>query len=266
MSLQLSGAKVIVTAGAAGIGRAIVDRFLAEGALVATCDIDEAALAGFIGTAIARLGGSDCLVNNAGSAVPTAAIQEVDLADWHRPLDVVLTSQFITISQAVAALHDSANPSIINMLLVAGRKLADCLEGFGDHQCGAVLARRQRRRVRLRMVDARTKRLLPSRELIHKINILNGTGSLLAAHAIAQEDHLLRLTFVVKSASGCRTISALPVPPTRIWNSRTTRRSCSLPPSADRNCRRTNSFCRAVRPWRPPPPAGRISGRALRPR
>jgi len=44
MELGLKGAKVIVTAGAAGIGRAILERFLAEGAQVATCDIDPDAL------------------------------------------------------------------------------------------------------------------------------------------------------------------------------------------------------------------------------
>ena len=47
MDLTLKGARVIVTAGAGGIGRAIVEGFLAEGASVATCDIDEAALAKF---------------------------------------------------------------------------------------------------------------------------------------------------------------------------------------------------------------------------
>ncbi len=40
MNLELQGARVIVTAGAGGIGRAIVDAFQAEGAHVATCDID----------------------------------------------------------------------------------------------------------------------------------------------------------------------------------------------------------------------------------
>jgi NAD(P)-dependent dehydrogenase (short-subunit alcohol dehydrogenase family) len=141
MDQALTGLKVIVTAGAAGIGRAIVDRFLAVGALVATCDIDAAALAtlpalthaetvdvaddaglaAFITTAIDKLGGLDCLVNNAGSAGPTAPIQDIDPAIWRRTLDVVLTSQFLAISRAVPALRLSANPSIINMSSVAGR-------------------------------------------------------------------------------------------------------------------------------------------------
>lgn len=137
----LKGARVIVTAGAAGIGRSIVDGFLAEGAQVATCDIDaaaletlpagvlaeridvadEAALRGFMARAIAKLGGLDCLVNNAGIAGPTAKIEDLDSADWRRTLDIVLTSQFITVSSAVAALRASKNPSIANLSSVAGR-------------------------------------------------------------------------------------------------------------------------------------------------
>lgn len=141
MNLGLEGAKVLVTAGAAGIGRAIVDAFLAEGAQVATCDIsaaalatlppgviaqqvdvsDAAALAGFVDTAIAALGGLDCLVNNAGIAGPTARVEDVDLADWRQTLDVVLTSQFVTVGRAVAALRASKNPSIANLSSLAGR-------------------------------------------------------------------------------------------------------------------------------------------------
>lgn len=141
MNLELKGAKVIVTAGAAGIGRAILERFLAEGAVVATCDIDaealktlpdqvyservdvadETAFTGFIDRAIDRLGGLDCLVNNAGIAGPTAPVDKVDLADWRRTIDVVLTSQFLAVSHAVAALRQSQNPSIANLSSVAGR-------------------------------------------------------------------------------------------------------------------------------------------------
>ena len=42
MKLALEGARVIITAGASGIGRAILDGFIEEGATVATCDIDRA--------------------------------------------------------------------------------------------------------------------------------------------------------------------------------------------------------------------------------
>ncbi len=141
MDLGLEGLKVIVTGGAAGIGRAVADAFLAEGAAVAVCDIDADALAtlpdgvfaqqvdvgvpdrlgGFIDAAIDRLGGLDCLVNNAGIAGPTAKVDDIDLADWNATLAICLTSQFIGVARAVEALRQSANASIVNFSSVAGR-------------------------------------------------------------------------------------------------------------------------------------------------
>ena len=95
MDLQLTSAKVIVTAGASGIGLKITERLLAEGASVYICDIDVAALeaakeknpslmtgvcdvskrdsvANMVEQAVQGLGGLDCLINNAGIAGPTA--------------------------------------------------------------------------------------------------------------------------------------------------------------------------------------------------
>ena len=92
MDLQLTSAKVIVTAGASGIGLKITERLLAEGASVYICDIDVAALeaakeknpslmtgvcdvskrdsvANMVEQAVQGLGGLDCLINNAGIGV-----------------------------------------------------------------------------------------------------------------------------------------------------------------------------------------------------
>lgn len=141
MDLELSGAKVLVTAGAGGIGRAIVEGFLAEGAQVATCDLDRAALdslpAGvfarqvdvgdpaafcdFIDEAIAALGGLDCLVNNAGIAGPTARIEDISLTDWDQCLRICLTSQYLASGRCVAALRKSENASIVNISSLAGK-------------------------------------------------------------------------------------------------------------------------------------------------
>ncbi|SDI39037.1 SDR family oxidoreductase [Alloyangia pacifica] len=141
MKLELEGARVIVTAGAQGIGRAIVEGFLAEGARVATCDIDEAALASlpsevwrqgcdvsdaaqigaFMQAAIAELGGLDVLVNNAGIAGPTGPVEELAPEDWDQCLNICLTSQFHCVRHAVPALRESANASIINLSSMAGR-------------------------------------------------------------------------------------------------------------------------------------------------
>lgn len=141
MDLNLQGHRVIVTAGANGIGRAIVQAFLDEGARVATCDIDDAELAtlpegvfrrnvdvgdagalqGFLAEAIGALGGLDCLVNNAGIAGPTAPVEDIDLAAWQQCLDICLTSQFVACAACVDELRQSKNASIVNLSSVAGR-------------------------------------------------------------------------------------------------------------------------------------------------
>lgn len=141
MDLSLTDTRVLVTAGAGGIGRAIVDAFLQEGARVATCDIDDAgletlpqtvfkrridvsdsaALAAFIDEAVEDLGGLDCLVNNAGIAGPTGRIEDLSLDSVRQCLDICLLSQFVTIGQAVPHLKASSNPSILNISSLAGR-------------------------------------------------------------------------------------------------------------------------------------------------
>ncbi|MCK0168634.1 SDR family oxidoreductase [Jannaschia sp. S6380] len=144
MDMQLKDARVIVTAGADGIGLEIVRAFLAEGARVAICDVDADALdavacelpnlraevcdvadtdavEGFVARAIHHLGGLDALVNNAGVAGPTAGVEDVDPADWARTLDVCLTGQFNCTRAAVTTLRASDNASITNMSSAAGR-------------------------------------------------------------------------------------------------------------------------------------------------
>jgi NAD(P)-dependent dehydrogenase (short-subunit alcohol dehydrogenase family) len=144
MDLSLSGQRVLVTAGAAGIGRAIAEAFVREGARVFVCDVDEAALARLaaeqpgIGQcvadvasreqvarlferALAALGGLDCLVNNAGIAGPTGKVEAIDPAEWDRCIAVDLTGQFNCVRLAVPHLRKSSNASIMNVSSLAGR-------------------------------------------------------------------------------------------------------------------------------------------------
>ncbi|MFO1321472.1 MAG: SDR family oxidoreductase [Burkholderiales bacterium] len=144
MELGIEGLKVLVTAGAAGIGRKIAEAFLREGAAVYVCDVDESALAaakaahpGLLTTvcdvtdraavaamfadATRRLGGLDCLVNNAGIAGPTGPVQEIAPEEWDRCLDVCITSQFNCTRLAVESLKQSRNASIVYLSSAAGK-------------------------------------------------------------------------------------------------------------------------------------------------
>ena len=144
MDLELKGLRVLVTAGANGIGLAIARAFAGEGARVHTCDADETALAALAASdpaitrtscdvsdraavknlfaeAVGNLGGLDALVNNAGIAGPTAACEDIALADWERTLAVNLTSQFLCAQRAIPLLKASRNASIANLSSAAGR-------------------------------------------------------------------------------------------------------------------------------------------------
>jgi len=144
MNLDLKGHRVLVTAGASGIGLATARAFAAEGARVLVCDVDRNALAAMatddaaiatveadvskpadvarlFGEVDARLGGLDTLVNNAGIAGPTAACEDVKLEDWQRTLDVNLTGMFLCAQQAIPRLKQSTNGSMVNLSSAAGR-------------------------------------------------------------------------------------------------------------------------------------------------
>jgi NAD(P)-dependent dehydrogenase (short-subunit alcohol dehydrogenase family) len=137
--------RVLVTAGANGIGAAIARAFHEAGARVHVCDIDRTALdrlsteapgisASMADASVARdvdavfadvqgtLGGLDVLVNNAGIAGPTGSIDSLEPADWERTISVNLNSQYYFARRAVPLLKQSfADPCLISMSSVAGR-------------------------------------------------------------------------------------------------------------------------------------------------
>ncbi len=141
---RLEGLRVLVTAGASGIGMAIAARVLAEGAKVQICDIDDATLGAFanqfpnahifnadvsdetacealIGETVKNLGGLDVLVNNAGIAGPTGGIDEIEPSAWRRCIDVCLTGQFLCAHFAVPFIRQAGGGAIINMSSAAGK-------------------------------------------------------------------------------------------------------------------------------------------------
>lgn len=144
MDLDLTDLRVLVTAGAGGIGLEIARAFVREGARVWVGDVDAAAIARLRDTdpqlgasvcdvaaredvacmfqdATGALGGLDCLVNNAGIAGPTGRVEDIDPAEWDRCIAIDLTGQFNCVRLAVPWLRRSRNASIMNVSSLAGR-------------------------------------------------------------------------------------------------------------------------------------------------
>lgn len=130
----MTSLRVLVTAGASGIGRSIAEAFSKRGDRVHICDVDLQGLPGTVADVSneahvdalfaevrAKLGGLDVLVNNAGIAGPTGPVEELSLADWERTLAINITGQFLCARRAVPLLKDAGGGSIVNLSSVAGR-------------------------------------------------------------------------------------------------------------------------------------------------
>jgi NAD(P)-dependent dehydrogenase (short-subunit alcohol dehydrogenase family) len=130
MALQsLAGKVVIVTGGASGIGRASVERLLAEGASVTLVDSDAGRVEQTLGelagrevagavadvstedgteryftTALERFGRVDGLHANAGIEGPTSPLADVEMADFDRLIAVNLRGVFLALRRMLRTL------------------------------------------------------------------------------------------------------------------------------------------------------------------
>lgn len=144
LAAGIAGQRVLITAGAGGIGLAIAERLAAHGARLFVCDVSDAALddfaarfpgAGRIRADVsddaevdrlfdavgATLGGLDALVNNAGIAGPTGGVEDISPEEWRRCVDVCLTGQFLCARRAVPMLKRAGGGSIVAMSSAAGK-------------------------------------------------------------------------------------------------------------------------------------------------
>jgi NAD(P)-dependent dehydrogenase (short-subunit alcohol dehydrogenase family) len=144
MEYSATGLRVLVTAGAAGIGQAIARTFVEHGAKVHVCDVDEKALKQLraelpaVGQTVAdvssvadverlfedvrrSLGGLEVLVNNAGIAGPTAKVEDIRPEDWDRCIAVDLNGMFYCTRKAMPMIKAAGGGSIINLSSAAGR-------------------------------------------------------------------------------------------------------------------------------------------------
>lgn len=137
-SQKKSYQRVVVTAGASGIGLAVAQEFLRQGAQVVICDVDKRRLATaleenaglqgaianvgdpqrvkqFFGEAIMTLGGIDVLVNNAGIGGPHNAIENIDYKDWDECIRINLSGMFYCVKQVIPLMKKQGTGCIINI-------------------------------------------------------------------------------------------------------------------------------------------------------
>lgn len=137
---------VVVTGGASGIGAAVAERFVADGAQVVVADLDasqaahtaralgdtctatavdmadEGAVEALFAATMDRFGRVDVLVNNAG-IIHVAPLTDMDLAAWQRVMDVNATGTFLGCRAAARAMMSGGQGGvIINASSGAGRR------------------------------------------------------------------------------------------------------------------------------------------------
>ena len=132
--------RVLITAGASGIGRAMAKAFADAGAQVWVTDIDENALSqvpenwrrSLVNVAdeeqMAALsdqmaddwGGVDVLCANAGVAGPTALVEDIGLEDWRSCVSVNLEGAFLTVKHTASMMKAQKSGAIILTSSTAG--------------------------------------------------------------------------------------------------------------------------------------------------
>ena len=162
---DLTGRVAIVTGSTKGIGLAIAEALVEEGASVAVCarteddvwatverlepyaegqvvgiptDVsDPEACAELVHETVDRLGSLDLLVNNAGLGV-FKSIEEMTVEEWRRQIDVNLGGVFYCSKAAIPHLKESDDAWIINIGSLAGRNTFAGGSGYNASKFGLV--------------------------------------------------------------------------------------------------------------------------------
>jgi 2-dehydro-3-deoxy-L-rhamnonate dehydrogenase (NAD+) len=159
--MRFSGRTALVTGGARGIGLAITERFVAEGARVALVDRDPAveAVAKRLGPTARALVADvtrtaevdravaaahawadrlDIVVNNAGITGRSYPIWELSDEDWHQVLAVDLTSVFLVCRAAVKLMLPRQAGRIVNIASIAGKEGNPTLVPYSAAKAGVI--------------------------------------------------------------------------------------------------------------------------------
>ncbi len=139
---DLSGKRALITGSTRGIGRAIAEALIAQGARVVissedaedtarvaaelgqpgfACDVaDDAALASLVDFALAELGGIDVLVCNAGITGKAGSFAELDMDDYARVMGVNLTSQVVLSNLALPHIAANGGGAVVLISSLSG--------------------------------------------------------------------------------------------------------------------------------------------------
>ena len=146
MPLSLHNKKIIISAGASGIGWATAKVCLSKGAIVYLCDIDNKSLnkikknpqynkklfayecdasnendvSIFFNQVNKKTKKIDALINNVGVAGPTGTIEKLNSEDWERTLKINVISHFYFTKLAIPMLKKNKGGSILNISSGAG--------------------------------------------------------------------------------------------------------------------------------------------------
>lgn len=136
--------RVVITAGASGIGKRLAERFHEAGARVAICDVDgdavaalaqscpdmiavqvdvrdEAGMDAFLADVEKQFGGVDVVCANAGSGGPAGLIEELDYQDWQDCVAVNLHGTFLTCRWAARLMRAAGDGLIVLTSSTAGQ-------------------------------------------------------------------------------------------------------------------------------------------------
>ena len=146
MPLSLQNKKIIISAGASGIGWATAKVCLSGGAIVYICDIDAKSLkkvqkhplnkkklfaykcdasdeyevSDFFNQVSKKTKKIDALINNVGVAGPTGNIEKLSSDDWEQTLKINVISHFYFTKLAIPMLKKNKGGSIVNISSTAG--------------------------------------------------------------------------------------------------------------------------------------------------
>ena len=128
--MTLDGKIAIVTGGAQGIGAAIARGLEQEGATVVVADLEppppdgiradvssEEDVARMTDEVVARHGGIDILINNAGlyASLAMRPFTEIPLEEWRTVMDVNVASMFLTCRAVVPRMRERGGGKIVNI-------------------------------------------------------------------------------------------------------------------------------------------------------